>query len=381
MNRTSVFLLSIVILFLVSVKSGAFILAIPVAVHTIRHVFSAIDSVRTAIVQYEVHDDDSVGVDDDRIQNFVREAAGSGAGIIIVPETAFYRYSPWEYNGVTMLELAATYDSLKSIFSMLADELDICLVIGTREPHTSSRVYNTALFFGPDGNLLGKHHKTVPSSAEMNWTTAGTQAAAFDTPYGRVGMLICKDLKSGSWYKAYNDDNIDLFILIAGDDNGISFSKFDNTCAEAHCHGILCNQITGHGSGAGNSAFGYPDGTVDFLGGYEKIFYRYLSLSSGTTGRIKMISQFRENNLLKVWPNPFGKSLNIQMGGKSGRSKIEITDSRGCLHAILNIYPQVASVHNLKWNPDRPAQGTYIIKAEIDGQVYMKKSIYLGSAK
>ncbi|MHC4917379.1 MAG: PKD domain-containing protein, partial [Planctomycetota bacterium] len=99
-------------------------------------------------------------------------------------------------------------------------------------------------------------------------------------------MLICKDEKS-SWWSTYNDDDIDLFVLIAGDSNATSFGYFDDTCKGAKCHGILANQITDHGSGAGNSAWGYPDGTVNFLGGGEKVLYSTLPLPTAElTGQI-----------------------------------------------------------------------------------------------
>jgi predicted amidohydrolase len=231
--------------------------------------------VKVAIVQYQVQEADKVGADGDRVEKFFRTAADRGARLVVVPETCFYRYAPWEQNGVTIGDLAGEYDGLSRRFASLAEELAICLVIGLREPHTERMVYNTALFFGPQGQVLGKHRKTVPSSGETAFTTAGTAAEA---PIGNVGMLICKDAKAGPWAKAFNNQRIDLYILIAGDDNGTSFTSFGGTCAGARCVGILANQVTKAGKGAGNSAIGTPDGKVRFLGGGEQVFYETLPL-------------------------------------------------------------------------------------------------------
>jgi predicted amidohydrolase len=240
--------------------------------------------VKVAIVQYQVQEMDKVGVDGDRVERFVRAAAGQGARLIVAPELCFYRYAPWEQNGVTAARLAGAYNALTKRFASLAEELGICLVIGLREPLSEERVYNTALFFGPHGEVLGKHRKTVPASGEFAWTEAGTTATAFTTPIGKVGMLICKDAKAGPWARAFNDRSIDLYVLIAGDDNGRSFGSFGRTCREARCLGILANQVTKHGKGAGNSAWGFPDGTVTYLGGGEQVFYATLPLKwSGPT--------------------------------------------------------------------------------------------------
>jgi len=236
-----------------------------------------------AIVQYQVRDDDRVGVDAARVEKFVRTAARNGATLVVAPETCFYRYQPWSQNGVTMAQLAAEYDSLRQRFGALAGELGIGLVLGLREPCDAKKVYNTALFFGPDGQILGRHRKTVPSNAEKAWTGAGAKAEPFQTPFGRVGLLICKDAKS-HWAEAYDDANLDLYILIAGDDDGKSFGSFAKT---AKCFGILANQVTKKGKGRGNSAYGYPNGKTVFLGPGEKTFYVTLALRSSTAPAAK----------------------------------------------------------------------------------------------
>jgi len=239
-----------------------------------------------AIVQYQVRDDDKVGVDAARVEKFVRTAAGNGAKLVVAPETCFYRYQPWSQNGVTMAQLAAEYNSLRQHFGALAGELGIGLVIGLREPCDAKKVHNTALFFGPAGQLLGRHRKTVPSNAEKAWTGAGSKAEPFQTPFGRVGLLICKDAKT-RWAKAYDDADLDLFIVIAGDDDGKSFTSFAKTCRSAKCFGILANQVTKKGKGRGNSAYGYPGGKTVFLGPGERVFYVTLALRPSTAPAAK----------------------------------------------------------------------------------------------
>jgi predicted amidohydrolase len=54
-------------------------------------------------------------------------------------------------------------------------------------------VYNTVLTFGPDGSLLGRHRKLIPTQAErMVWGMGdGSDLRVLDTPAGRLATLIC----------------------------------------------------------------------------------------------------------------------------------------------------------------------------------------------
>ena len=75
-----------------------------------------------------------------------------------------------------------------------AREAGVYLVIGVeeREPHGTT-IYNTILYFGPDGALLGKHRKLMPTGSERTvWGMGdGSTLPVVDTPLGRIGGLIC----------------------------------------------------------------------------------------------------------------------------------------------------------------------------------------------
>ena len=68
----------------------------------------------------------------------------------------------------------------------------IHLVVGVIECDGGT-LYCTALFFGPDGTLLGKHRKLMPTASErLIWGFGdGSTLAAIDTPLGRIGAVIC----------------------------------------------------------------------------------------------------------------------------------------------------------------------------------------------
>jgi nitrilase len=68
----------------------------------------------------------------------------------------------------------------------------IHLVIGVIE-RDGGTLYCTALFFSPDGALLGKHRKVMPTAMErLIWGFGdGSTLGVFETAVGRIGAVIC----------------------------------------------------------------------------------------------------------------------------------------------------------------------------------------------
>ncbi len=66
------------------------------------------------------------------------------------------------------------------------------LVIGVIEREIGT-LYCTVLFFGPDGALLGKHRKLMPTAMErLIWGFGdGSTMPVFDTPLGKLGAVVC----------------------------------------------------------------------------------------------------------------------------------------------------------------------------------------------
>lgn len=66
------------------------------------------------------------------------------------------------------------------------------LVIGVIE-RAGGTLYCTVLFFGPDGTLLGKHRKVMPTAMErLIWGFGdGSTLPVFATSAGRIGAVIC----------------------------------------------------------------------------------------------------------------------------------------------------------------------------------------------
>lgn len=70
-----------------------------------------------------------------------------------------------------------------------------CAVAGSVKIRDGSRVYNAMVLFGPEGNLLGIYAKNYLIRSELEeGLSPGPGPAVIDTPFGRIGGVICFDL-------------------------------------------------------------------------------------------------------------------------------------------------------------------------------------------
>jgi predicted amidohydrolase len=124
------------------------------------------------------------------IASCIADARNAGADVLVLPEAALGGYvetlhgdaEPPPTLTVDGPELAEVID--------LAAEMVVC--VGFCLDGEDGIRYNAAACVSGDG-LLGLHRKTHLPLDEDRFTTVGDQLAAFDTPVGRLGMLICYD--------------------------------------------------------------------------------------------------------------------------------------------------------------------------------------------
>lgn len=138
----------------------------------------------------------------------IRDAAAEGAELIVFPEVwlAGYPYwtegwdSPlqqWVAGRVTFRDAAVLIPSEDTErLAEAARQAGAHVVMGCNEidPHPANNtIYNTLLFIGPDGALLGKHRKLMPTFSERQFWGMGDARDLFvlQTELGRIGGLIC----------------------------------------------------------------------------------------------------------------------------------------------------------------------------------------------
>ncbi len=141
----------------------------------------------------------------DRVAELTAGAAGRDAQLVVFPEVFVPGTPIW-------IDTQPIWDGDDDWFRMLAEnavvvpspaterlgaiarEHKVWLVIGVeeREQHGGT-IYNTLLYFSSEGMLVEKHRKLMPTGAERTvWGMGdGSTLRAVDTPFGRIGGLIC----------------------------------------------------------------------------------------------------------------------------------------------------------------------------------------------
>ncbi len=134
----------------------------------------------------------------DQAEAIVREAAGSGAQIVLLQELFETPYFCIEQNHQHM-ELATTLEDNATIVRMqqLAAELAVVLPISFFE-RAGSAHFNTVAMIDADGQVLGRYRKShIPNDVgyqEKSYFSPGdTGFKVWDTRYAKLGVGICWD--------------------------------------------------------------------------------------------------------------------------------------------------------------------------------------------
>ena len=121
------------------------------------------------------------------------QANDGGAGLVIFPELSLTGYSLKDL----VPEVARRPQLGDPIFGpLLKASQDIDLVVGFVESDERRRFYVTAAYLSA-GAVIHRHRKvylpTYGLFQEGRFFAAGDQIHAFDTQFGRMGILICED--------------------------------------------------------------------------------------------------------------------------------------------------------------------------------------------
>ncbi|PIB60784.1 nitrilase family protein [Pseudomonas sp. 2822-17] len=154
----------------------------------------SISPVRVAIVQF----DPQVGIDHRRANlrlslELAAQAANGGAKLIVLPELSNCGYFFADrQDAFAHAEAVPGGPSVKAWVDF-ACKHQVYLVAGLNEVD-EMQLFNTAVLLGPNG-MIGKYRKAHLWNLEKLWFTPGnTGFPVFDTPIGRIGMLICWDI-------------------------------------------------------------------------------------------------------------------------------------------------------------------------------------------
>ncbi|KAI0477562.1 carbon-nitrogen hydrolase [Xylariaceae sp. FL0804] len=145
----------------------------------------------------------------ERAAAFIRDAAAKGCHLAVLPE---YHLTSWVPDEPQFKESCAESAAYLARYQALARELAICIVPGTIVEAVGAELHNVAYFVSSDGEVAGRYQKKNLWHPERHHLVSSAHAPhrAFDTPLGRVGLLICWDLAFPEAFRELISDGAEM---------------------------------------------------------------------------------------------------------------------------------------------------------------------------
>lgn len=117
-------------------------------------------------------------------------AAKLGVKVIALPQ--FFGSPTWLPDAKQAREDAAAAPALVERAGAIARRHGCLLVLPLVEADGGA-LYSTALVIGPDGKILGRQRQVHVEPETVAWCAAGEAFSVFETPFGRIGVLLGYD--------------------------------------------------------------------------------------------------------------------------------------------------------------------------------------------
>ena len=203
----------------------------------------------------------------DRHISYCNEALKNKCDLIVFPELSLTGYSLKDINFEISLNPYKT-DKLNEL-KKLSNKISI--ICGGVEEDENFSIYNSA-FFISNGEIKTTQRKIYPPTygifEELRYFSKGDKCSAFDTKFGKAGMLVCEDMWHISLPYILALDGAKIIFGIAASPTrlAVNTNEFRNyeINSEQHrtfarllsVHFVFCNRV------------GFEDG-VNFWGGSE----------------------------------------------------------------------------------------------------------------
>ena len=182
------------------------------------------------------------------------EAAAGGAKLVSFPETWVPGYPEWVWRLKPGDDYGLSGDIHKRLLENSVDlkagqlkpiqaaarRLKVTVSIGIHErdgEFSRGTLYNSVVLIGPDGEILNRHRKLMPTNPERMVWGAGdaTGLRVSDTPSGRVGALICWENYMPLARFAIFAQGCEIYIAPTWDEGGTWLSTMRHIALEGRC--------------------------------------------------------------------------------------------------------------------------------------------------
>jgi nitrilase len=182
------------------------------------------------------------------------EAVGEGAQLVVFPEAYLPGYPTWIWRlrpgGDMALGNEIHAKLLDNSVDIAAGGLDpirdaaashqVVVVMGLNEidsEYSGTTLFNTVVVIGPDGSILNRHRKLMPTNPErMVWGCGDASGLkVVDTPVGRIGCLICWESYMPLARHALYSQNIDIYVAPTWDCGDTWQASMNHIAREGGC--------------------------------------------------------------------------------------------------------------------------------------------------
>lgn len=194
-----------------------------------------------------------------KVKALADDASALGAKIVLFPEAFVSGYPRGLDFGAVVgarsdrgrKDYQRYWESSVDIPGAASDELgriaqsnQIFLVIGVIE-RDGGTLYCSVLFFSPEGELLGRHRKIMPTGSErLVWGFGdGSTLPVFDTPFGKVGAVICWENYLPLMRAAMYAKGIEIYCAPTADCRETWIASMRHIAVEGRCFVLACNQF------------------------------------------------------------------------------------------------------------------------------------------
>ena len=159
------------------------------------------------------------------VERLAEEAASRGAGLVVLPEN--FAFMGLAERDIVDIGETAGNGPLQEFLAQLARRLGIWLVGGTipmRVP-AADKVRAACLVLDDQGRCIARYDKihlfdvhlieTDEYYRESETIEPGDQVCVVDSPFGRLGLAVCYDLRFPELFRAMQDQRVDLIALPA----------------------------------------------------------------------------------------------------------------------------------------------------------------------
>lgn len=242
-----------------------------------------------------------------KVSELTADAAKAGATLVVFPEAFVSAYPKGlDFGARVGMRSAEGRDAFRRYFDSAIDvpgpatdslaatakACGVYLVLGVIEREIGT-LYCTVLFFSPDGTLLGKHRKVMPTAMErILWGCGdGSTMPVFDTPIGKLGAVICWENYMPLLRTTMYAKGIELYCAPTADDRDTWLSSMQHVALEGRCFVLTACQYLRRGDCPADYAAvqGTDPDTVIMRGG---------SAIVGPLGQVLAGPLFNENGLL-----------------------------------------------------------------------------------